>query len=232
MFTGVLLKKDVQICIALRSQQPMSLKAYLFSSFILISAWSSAQQLEQTVRGTVRDAASLQPLSGATVTLVNDSLKMGAYSDEQGNFEINHVPIGRYDVACSFLGYEIKTYYQQDVTTGKELIIDFELDERISETGKVMVIAFKDKSKTINENVSVSGRTFSVEESMRYAGSKGDVARMAQNFAGVQGSDDSRNDIVVRGNSPMGVLYRLEGVDIPIRIITQLQVPQVDLLVC
>ena len=38
---------------------------------------------------------------------------------------------------------------------------------------------------------------------------------MASNFAGVQGADDSRNDIVVRGNSPIGVLWRLEGVDIP-----------------
>lgn len=38
---------------------------------------------------------------------------------------------------------------------------------------------------------------------------------MASNFAGVQGADDSRNDIVVRGNSPSGVLWRVEGVDLP-----------------
>jgi hypothetical protein len=38
---------------------------------------------------------------------------------------------------------------------------------------------------------------------------------MAQNFAGVQGTNDSRNDIVIRGNSPSGLLWRLDDIDIP-----------------
>jgi len=38
---------------------------------------------------------------------------------------------------------------------------------------------------------------------------------MASNFAGVQGGDDSRNDVVVRGNTPTGVLWRLDGINIP-----------------
>ncbi|MBK9456946.1 MAG: hypothetical protein IPO24_15865 [Bacteroidetes bacterium] len=75
--------------------------------------------------------------------------------------------------------------------------------------------AYQDKREVNNEMAVVSVRTFSVEETDRYAGSRGDPARMASNFAGVQGADDSRNDIVVRGNSPIGVLWRLEGVDIP-----------------
>src|SRR6185295_630579 len=48
-----------------------------------------------------------------------------------------------------------------------------------------------------------------------YAGSRGDPARMASNFAGVQGADDSRNDIIIRGNSPQAVLWRMEGINIP-----------------
>ena len=67
----------------------------------------------------------------------------------------------------------------------------------------------------MNEMATVSARAFTVEETDRYAGSRGDPARMASNFAGVQGADDSRNDIVVRGNSPNGVLWRVEGVDLP-----------------
>jgi len=47
------------------------------------------------------------------------------------------------------------------------------------------------------------------------AGSRGEPARMASNFAGVQGADDSRNDIVIRGNSPSGLLWRVEGINIP-----------------
>ena len=69
--------------------------------------------------------------------------------------------------------------------------------------------------EVMNEMATVSARAFTVEETDRYAGSRGDPARMASNFAGVQGADDSRNDIVVRGNSPTGVLWRVEGVDLP-----------------
>jgi hypothetical protein len=61
----------------------------------------------------------------------------------------------------------------------------------------------------------VSARSFNVEETGRYAGSRNDPARMAANFAGVSGANDARNDIIIRGNSPAGVLWRLEGIDIP-----------------
>jgi hypothetical protein len=61
----------------------------------------------------------------------------------------------------------------------------------------------------------LSARAFSTEETDRYAGSRGDPARMASNFAGVSGTDDSRNDLVIRGNSPFGVLYRVDNVVIP-----------------
>ena len=113
------------------------------------------------------------------------------------------------------LGYEPTNLYQLEVTSSKEVVLNIALREKVTTTNTVVVTARKDKSKTINQSIKVSGRTFSIEESQRYAGSRGDVARMAQNFAGVQGADDSRNDIIVRGNSPTRVLYRLEGVDIP-----------------
>ncbi len=58
-------------------------------------------------------------------------------------------------------------------------------------------------------------KQLNIEEGMRFAGSRNDPARMAQNFAGVSGANDGRNDIIIRGNSPSGVLWRAEGVDIP-----------------
>jgi hypothetical protein len=38
---------------------------------------------------------------------------------------------------------------------------------------------------------------------------------MASNFAGVSGANDARNDIIIRGNSPSGLLWQLEGLNIP-----------------
>ncbi len=54
-----------------------------------------------------------------------------------------------------------------------------------------------------------------MDEVTRYAGGRNDPARLASNFAGVSSTNDSRNDIVVRGNSPTAVLWRMEGIPIP-----------------
>ena len=192
----------------------------LFISFIVIgltitSQSANAQNLSQTVRGNIFDENTHIPLVGVIVEARSGESKFGAISDENGDFRLNDLPIGRYNIQYAMLGYETKRLYQLEVTSSKEVVLNIALKEEITATNTVVVTARKDKSKTINQSIKVSGRTFSIEESQRYAGSRGDVARMAQNFAGVQGADDSRNDIIVRGNSPTGVLYRLEGVDIP-----------------
>lgn len=101
-----------------------------------------------------------------------------------------------------------------EVSSGRELILQIPLQEKISEQNEVKVLT-KKHGEVINEMALLSAQQFSVEETNRYPGSRMDPARMASNFAGVNGADDSRNDIVVRGNSPLGVIYRVEGIDIP-----------------
>src|SRR5690606_5335430 len=81
--------------------------------------------------------------------------------------------------------------------------------------GEEVVVTGRKKGEVINEMATVSATSFSVEETNRYAGSRGDPARMMSNYAGCQGTDDSRNDLVIRGNSPLGIIYRVEGVSIP-----------------
>jgi hypothetical protein len=90
-----------------------------------------------------------------------------------------------------------------------------ELEENAVQSAEVIVTAEQDKTQTVNKMSTVSARLFSAEEAARYAGSRNDPARMAANFAGVSGANDSRNDIIIRGNSPIGILWRLNGLDIP-----------------
>lgn len=184
-------------------------------SFILFFACSSVfGQLTQTIRGTVTDSDSKKPLENAKV-IVRDSLKnLGTISDVDGNYRIENVPVGRVAIEVRFFGYETASYDNLDLTAGKELVLNIELHESVVQIEEVTIKARKE-GETINELATVSARQFSVEASKRYAGSVNDVSRMAQNFAGVQGNNDSRNDIIIRGNSPVGVLYRFEGVDIP-----------------
>jgi hypothetical protein len=186
---------------------------------ILLLAISSfalqAQQGIQTIRGTVLDQQSKYQLAGATVVVVNSEPMIGTTADENGEFRLTNVPLGRYTLKISFLGYSEKTIPNILVQQGKETFLAVELEEMVIESDEVVVTSEGDKTNSLNEMSTVSSRQFSTEDAARYAGSLNDPSRMAANFAGVSGSNDSRNDIVIRGNSPSGLLWRMDGMPIP-----------------
>jgi CarboxypepD_reg-like domain/TonB-dependent Receptor Plug Domain len=183
----------------------------LFIILLLLPALCVAQRV-QRVKGSVADKESKTRLIGVTIEIADVTPTIGAVSDTNGKFVIENVPVGKHTVSISYLGYQSITLSDVLVTSAKEVMLPLELEESAVKMTDVVVTH---KREHINEMALVSTRTFDVQETERYAGSRADPARMASNFAGVQGGDDSRNDIVIRGNSPQGVLWRLEGVDIP-----------------
>ncbi|MFL5753088.1 MAG: TonB-dependent receptor [Bacteroidia bacterium] len=190
------------------------MKRFIFLVILLNFSALSAQELTQTIRGTVVDKQTQSTLPGANVIVLNSDPFKGASSDENGKFRIEQVPIGRWQIKISFLGYKERVLTVV-LTSGKESVLNIELEESVIEGAEVEILADIDKTKTNNKNAMVSARAFTIEEASRYAGSRNDPARMAANFAGVSGANDSRNDIIIRGNSPLGVLWRLNGLDIP-----------------
>lgn len=173
-----------------------------------------AQNRGQIIRGTVFDGVSQSPIPGANVVLLGTNPLKMAVSDGDGKFKITEVVSGRYDLQVSYFGYKDKLVPSLVVTSGKEVVLDLGIEENIQGLEEVVVTTGK-KNETNNELVTVSGRSFSMEEVNRYAGGRSDPARLAANFAGVSSPDDSRNDLVIRGNSPVGVLWRIEGLNIP-----------------
>jgi hypothetical protein len=169
----------------------------------------------QTIRGRITDAQTTLPLPGASIELLDTEPPKGTISDNDGYFELKNVPVGRVSLRFGFVGYHSRIMRNVQLQSGKELVLNIELEERLIETNEVTIVAQRDKTKPGNELAKVSARSFTVEETERYAGTRNDVARMAQNYAGVMGNDDSRNDIIIRGNSPTGLLWRLDGLDIP-----------------
>ena len=187
----------------------------LIGVICLLSTSMFGQDLTQTIRGTVVDKESQFPLIGVTVVVkTSDGQTLGNSTDVDGNYRIEKVPLGRQTVSFSYIGYEETLNDNVIFTSAKEVILNVELNESSVDVGVVEVYA-QQNGEVINEMATVSARQFSVDETNRYAGSRGEPARMASNFAGVQGADDSRNDIIIRGNSPSGVLWRLEGINIP-----------------
>ncbi len=173
-----------------------------------------AQQLTQTIRGTVIDKQTQSPLPGVVISVLNSTLIKATTTNTDGKFRFDSVILGRIQLKITLISYKEKTQIVV-LTTGKESVLNIELEENALQGREVLVTAEIDKTKTNNKMATVSSRVFSTEEANRYAGSRGDPARMAANFAGVSGSNDSRNDIIVRGNSPLGILWRLNGLDIP-----------------
>ncbi|NVO03998.1 MAG: TonB-dependent receptor [Bacteroidetes bacterium] len=182
---------------------------------MLFSEISFSQEFTQNIRGVIIDKNSQSPLTGANITIIDSNPIRGATTDIDGKFKIENIAIGRVGLKISFMGYNEILLTNLNLNSGKELFLNIEMQEKIMSTKEVVITAQNDKSTTQNKMTTVSSRGFTIEETERYAGARSDVARMASNFAGVTGGTDARNDIVIRGNSPFGLLWRLEGVDIP-----------------
>jgi len=170
----------------------------------------------QPIKGIITDVDSKMPLVGANVIVVGSTPLIGTSTDDAGFFSIKDLKVGRYDLYIEYLGYDATTIKQILVTTGKEQFILADLRESTLLMQEVVVTAKFDASKPLNEMVTNSARSFSVEETSRYAAAISDPARMAQSYAGVTGNgDDLTNEIIIRGNSSRGLLWRIEGVEIP-----------------
>lgn len=187
----------------------------LFFCLFFLHNNSFAQGLTQTIRGVVVDKETNQTLEGVYLLIVVDSSnKIMAVTDAEGKFRLEKVPVGRVTLAASYIGYNRIVLPNILLSTAKETVLNIDMDNDLSMLAEIEVKASR-KGESINDMAVLSSRAFSVEETDRYAGSRGDPARMASNYAGVSGTDDSRNDLVVRGNSPFGILYRVDNVVIP-----------------
>jgi hypothetical protein len=186
----------------------------LLCCLLLLPATIFSQDYTQSIRGRVVDKDTRQPIPGVNVTLLDDPENLtGTSTDADGRYELSQLGIGRHELRFTFIGYLPQLINNVEVNSGRQTILNIELEEAAIEIDAVEIVAQRD-GEPLNEMAIISARQFNVQETERYAGSRGEPSRMASNFAGVQGADDSRNDIVIRGNSPQAILWRVE--DVPI----------------
>lgn len=192
------------------------MKQIFLFTLLLFSIASEAQK--QTVRGHLVniDTHATVPDGLIEITSLEHGTKYTTTSDNEGAFVLSDIAVDDYQFVVNASNYEIYFIQNLAVNTAKEVVLEIELIPKpnFGVTSSTITIRVND-NETHNEYAAVSARGFTPKETEQYAGSRGDPARMASNFAGVQGADDSRNDIVIRGNSPAGVRWRLEGIDIP-----------------
>jgi CarboxypepD_reg-like domain/TonB-dependent Receptor Plug Domain len=173
----------------------------------------------QNLKGIILDKSVKAELFGAIIRIQPtdkpDEKPRGTTSDAQGLFRFENLPLGKYTILVSYLGYKNAVLTNISLNSGKETDLIIELEEQILVGSEVVITATTEKNKPLNELSTVSARTFSVEETRRFAAAVNDPARMASSFAGVVSTGDGNNNIAIRGNAPNGLLWRMEGVEIP-----------------
>jgi hypothetical protein len=180
---------------------------------ILIIPKKENTGLTQTVRGRVVDKDSGLPIPGVNVFIASP-LK-GAVTDLEGNFRLKEIPVGRHDLEISCMGYEGKSLPGLVVYSGKETFLQFELEESIMDIGEVTIMHRIDKLKPVNDLSVISTIQLSGEDLTYCPGSMNDISRAILSLPGVASPNDGQNQIVIRGNSPKGLLWRLEGIEVP-----------------
>ena len=169
----------------------------------------------QTVKGEIIDIDSDMPLIGASIVLIGSNPIIGTIADINGRYVLESILIGRHSFKVSFIGYEDVYLKEIQVESGKEVILNVAMKEAVFELEAVVIVANDDKSEAINQMTTVSANQITIESTSRIAAGINDPGRTVQSFAGVATSSDKTNELVIRGNSPRGVLWRMEGIEIP-----------------
>ena len=187
----------------------------LFLIYIIaVFSFSAIAQTGKSLRGVVVDNASGETLPAVSIMVLNTDPLVGTTSDTDGKFNIDGLPVGRYDIKATFMGYEPSIFREIVISSGKETILTIPMKEDVNELQEVVVRPHINKQEPLNTTATASARMLSTEEANRYAGGFDDPARLVSSFAGVAGNVSS-NGIAIRGNSPQFLQWRLEGVEIP-----------------
>jgi hypothetical protein len=176
--------------------------------FLLVSFHLNGQEHLQTLRGNVRDADSQQLLEGVSILLMDTD--RGSVTDSLGNFTLEDVPIGRYALRVSYIGYQTLEINPVILESGKESILEIWLVEATSILQSVVVRA--PESSIITNCPSV--RILTNEETLKFPATFDDPARLVMSLPGVAGENDQANGLSIRGNSPNGMQWQLEGLEI------------------
>ena len=177
--------------------------------FLFFSQIGLGQNMTQTIRGYVYDSYNHNPLDGASVAILDSEL--GTTTGIDGSYRFENVPVGRYSLQVSFVGYEKLVIAEILLESGKELVLDISLKQSSSSLQEVVVKSTVPNSRN---KILPSAEILTIEETLRLPATFYDPARLAFSYAGVTTNNDQANHMVIRGNSPNNMSWRLEGVEI------------------
>ncbi|MBN2001190.1 TonB-dependent receptor [candidate division KSB1 bacterium] len=98
-----------------------------------------------SIRGTITDAASADPMPGVNVMIPGTVL--GTTTNLKGEYTISSLPPGSYRLRASMIGYKNAVADQLVVRAGETTLHNFAMQETVIETTEIMVTANKRRQR-------------------------------------------------------------------------------------
>lgn len=187
----------------------MHKKIFLLILFSFVCSQMMLGQKTYSIKGIVKETASGEPISYATVLIWNTS--QGTATDSVGYFEITGVAPGSYRLQASFIGYK-PTVTAEFQVANKDVYFPVELETSSESLQEVNIVASPFR-KTAESPLGL--RVIGFKEIEKSAGGNRDISRVVQSFPGVASTAAFRNDLMVRGGGPSENRFFLDGVEIP-----------------
>jgi len=172
-------------------------------SVISLSAFS---QTSSSISGTVKDGKEV--IVGASIQLKD--AKIGATTDQSGNFEIRNVQPGNYTLVVSYLGF-IKESKNVTVKQGQNVKIDFSLKKDQKQLNDVAV-----NGKTKTQAIKESGFSVNAIDTKKLANTTADLNQILNRSTGVrireQGGLGSDFKFSINGLSGKQVKFFVDGI--------------------
>ena len=190
------------------------MKEILILILVLFSGSFLFAQTNGRVSGMVKDKNTQEELSGVVLSFIGEDT-IQTVSDENGSFSLQ-IPVGRYNLEATSLGYQPYIAYNINVSSGNTQIRQIEMDEDSQRLQEVVILSGKSVRATDMVTPLATQRLTS-EEIKANPGGNFDVSKVIQVLPGVSGgTTPNRNDIIVRGGGPSENVYYLDGIEIPV----------------
>ena len=189
------------------------MRSRLFSIAVVAAlATSAAFAVDRTgtLKGTIVDRATQQPLPGANLVVLD--ARLGGIAGGDGRFTVPDVPVGVHRLQVSMIGYQTAIRPDVVVRSNRITSVEIELEEQALDMEETMVTA--DYFSQVEEEA-VSTVNFNYEEIRRSPGAAGDISRLLQALPAINMASDDRNDLIVRGGSPAENLVLIDNIEIP-----------------
>ncbi|HZH54074.1 MAG TPA: TonB-dependent receptor, partial [Sphingobacteriaceae bacterium] len=174
-----------------------------------------AQAQLGNISGVVRDAATAQPVSGATVALPA-SAKVTT-SNAEGAFLFTGIPVGQHDIRISFVGYNQTTISGVMVESESETSLNIDIAQKGEDIEEVVITAARSRSSEIallaeQQRSTMTVQKIGAQELSRRGVS--DAASAVTKMSGVSKSDGT-NQVYVRGLGDRYNATSLNGLPLP-----------------